>query len=210
MINYCPLCNKSGTIFYQNNTQLYYKCDNCSGIFMDKKLRPGKEIEISHYKTHNNDVEDENYQKFVSPISSAVLKDFTQNHKGLDFGAGTGPVISKILIDNGFQIVQYDPFFHYNTELLEDNYDYITCCEVIEHFHNPKKEFELLKNILRQSGKLYCMTEIYNESINFQKWYYKNDPTHVFFYQKKTIHWIKEEFGFLNVNIEARLITYSN
>ena len=54
------------------------------------------------------------------------------------------------------------------------------------------------------------MTNIYNENIDFHNWDYKNDLTHVFIYYKKTIQWIKEEFGFLDVTIEDRLITYSN
>ena len=210
MTNHCPLCNSIGTVFYQNNERLYYQCNNCFGIFVDKELKLNKEEEMLRYKEHNNDIEDVKYQKFVFPITSSIMRDFTQNNKGLDFGAGTGPVISKILKDNDFLIQQYDPFFHNYPDLLEERYDYIACCEVVEHFHNPKKEFGLLKKLLLQDGKLYCMTDIYNTSINFHNWYYKNDPTHVFIYHKKTVHWIKEKFGFLNVTIEGRLVTYFN
>jgi hypothetical protein len=206
----CPLCNNNSALFYQNNTQKYHQCANCYGIFVDHKLRPDKATELSRYKQHNNDVEDKGYQKFVSPITSSVMHDFTPNDTGLDFGAGTGPVISKILNDNNFQIVQYDPFFHDYPELLDKKYNYIACCEVIEHFYNPAKEFSLLKNLLQPGGKLYCMTDIYNQNINFDKWYYKNDPTHVFIYQRETINWIKENFRFSNVKINGRLVTYSN
>ena len=210
MTNNCPLCNGSGDVFFQNKKQLYYKCNNCYGIYVDENIRPDKEAEKSRYKEHNNDVNDKRYQNFVSNITSAILKNFTQNDKGLDFGAGTGPVVSKVLKDSDFCIVQYDPFFHNYPILLDEKYDYIVCCEVIEHFYNPKKEFSLLKKLLQQNGKLYCMTDIYDESIDFHKWYYKNDPTHVFIYHKNTIEWIKKEFGFLNVTIEGRLITYFN
>ncbi len=210
LTNACPLCNNVGTVFYRYKKLLYYRCDNCYGIFIDKKLLPDRETEMLRYKQHNNNVEDDGYQKFVSPITSAIMRDFTKNHKGLDFGAGTGPIISKTLKDTDYLIKQYDPFFHNYTNLLQDKYDYIACCEVIEHFHDPKKEFSLLKKLLLKNGSLYCMTNIYDESINFHKWDYKNDPTHVFIYYKKTIHWIKEEYGFSNVKIEGRLITYFN
>jgi len=206
--DHCPLCNSPGKIFYQYKKRLYFQCNRCYGIYVDKILRPDKETEKSRYEEHNNDVYDKNYQKFVSPISSAIMRDFTQNHKGLDFGAGTGPVISKLLKDKGFYIEQYDPFFHNNPNLLDKKYDYIACCEVIEHFHNPQKEFGLLKRMLKKNGRLYCMTDIYDENINFHKWYYKNDPTHVFIYYRNTIHWIKKEFGFINVTIENRLVTF--
>lgn len=210
MTNYCPLCNSAGTVFYQFKKRLYHQCNNCFGIFVDKELILSREAEMSRYKEHNNDIEDDGYQKFVFPITSAIMRDFIQDHKGLDFGAGTGPVISKLLKDNDFQIKLYDPFFHNSPHLLKAQYDYIAACEVIEHFHNPKKEFSLLKKLLLQNGKLYCMTNIYTENIDFHNWDYKNDLTHVFIYHKKTIHWIKENFGFSHVTIMDRLITFFN
>lgn len=206
----CPLCNAQSQIFYENKKQLFYQCSNCKGIFINKNLRLNFQDEKLRYETHNNDVFDERYQKFVSPITKAILDNFSKDHLGLDFGAGTGPVISKILKDNSFSIMQYDPFFHKNPELLDHKYHYIACCEVIEHFYDPKKEFALLKDLLLKGGKLYCMTEIYDQNIDFSKWYYKNDPTHVFIYHKRTIDWINNEFGFSNVNINGRLITFFN
>lgn len=206
----CPLCSGLGKLFHQNPRQLFYQCKNCSSIFADKNLHPDAKKEYAHYAKHENNVEDKGYQQFVSPITQAIIKEFTPEHKGLDFGAGPGPVISKILNDNKFSIIQYDPYFHYYPELLNKTYDYIACCEVMEHFYNPKKEFALLKKLLKPQGKLYCMTHIYDENIDFEKWYYKNDPTHVFIYQKNTLNWIKENFGFSNLEIHKRLIIFSN
>jgi arylsulfatase A-like enzyme len=116
--------------------------------------------------------------------------------------------IAKVLKDNNYNIALYDPFFHNIPELLEDKYDYIVCCEVIEHFHNPKKEFTLLKKLLKKGAQLYCMTDLYDESNDFHNWYYKNDLTHVFIYHKNTILWIQQEFGFSDVKISGRLISF--
>ncbi|MCD6432929.1 MAG: methyltransferase domain-containing protein [Sulfurimonas sp.] len=205
----CPLCATLSPIFFQGS-DTYYRCDKCRGIFVDENNRPDLKSEKLRYEIHENDVEDKNYQKFVSPITSFILKDFTKDSKGLDFGAGTGPVLSKVVQDSGFNIEQYDPFFHNYPELLEEKYDYIGSCEVIEHFYNPHKEFKLLKSMLNLDAKLYLMTEVYDDSIDFASWYYKNDPTHVFFYHKDTFEWIKNEFGFLDVSVEGRLITFTN
>lgn len=210
MTSHCPLCSSSAAVFYRNDRNLYYQCSNCSGIFLDETLRLDKKAEMSRYEEHNNDIDDEKYQKFVSSISSAIMRDFTQKDVGLDFGAGPGPVISKVLKDNNFFIRQYDPFFHNHPELLDEKYDYIACCEVIEHFYDPAKGFRLLKKLLLHNSKLYCMTDIYDESIDFHNWYYKNDQTHVFIYHEKTIHWIKEKYEFSDVTIEGRLVTYCN
>lgn len=209
MTHICPLCGTIGHAYFQDKTAKYYHCENCYGIFEDENDRPSREAEKSRYEIHTNDVEDKSYQRFVSPITKAIIKDFTPKSCGLDFGAGAGPIVSKVLQDNGFSVAQYDPYFHNHLELLEKKYDYIACCEVIEHFYNPNKEFKLLKSLLKPNAKLYCMTNIYNEDTNFASWYYKNDPTHVFFYHKKTFEWIKKEFGFLDVKVEKALIIFS-
>ena len=177
---------------------------------MDENRHPTPENEKLRYEEHNNDTEDKKYRQFVSPITSAIMKNFKPKHKGLDFGAGTAPVITKVLTDHNYPIKPYDPFFYNYPELLNAKYDYIACCEVIEHFNDPYREFGLLKRLLLPNGKLYCMTDLYNESIDFHKWYYKNDQTHVFIYHKKTIQWIKEEFEFSDVTINGRLIIFSS
>ena len=55
---------------------------------MDEKDRPDKKAEKSRYELHKNDVEDKNYQKFVSPITLIILAEFTKESKGIDFGVG--------------------------------------------------------------------------------------------------------------------------
>jgi len=125
---------------------------------------------------------------------------------GLDFGSGTGPVISKLLSDWGYEINQFDPFFDNNLEALKPTYDYVACCEVIEHFHAPAGEFRLLHSLLKPGGRLYCMTHLYSESITFDNWYYMRDPTHAFIYQAETLTWIKENVPFSELEIEGRLI----
>lgn len=208
MTHICPLCSSRAEEFYSDKRKKYLRCPVCKGISLDAALLPTFDEEKDRYNTHNNDIEDKGYQKFVSPIVNSILRDFNPNDAGLDFGAGTGPVISKMLSDSGFQIVQYDPFFHNYPDLLTRKYNYIACCEVIEHFHDPEKEFILLKELLAPGGRLYCMTDIYRDTIDFGKWYYINDPTHVFIYQEETFTWIKETLGFKNVVVEGRLVVF--
>ncbi len=177
---------------------------------MDPTDFVSKDKEIKRYKEHNNDVYDVGYQQFVSPIVNGVLSSFKSTHKGLDFGCGTGPVITKLLQDKAYNITTYDPFFDNNLNALRTTYDYMVCCEVIEHFHNPLKEFQLLKSLLNSEGKLFCMTDIYNETIDFDNWYYKNDETHVIFYQQKTLEWLAKQLNFSKVRVEKRLIIFEN
>lgn len=208
MIEKCPLCESESTHFHSIKNKIYNKCSLCKAIYLLKEFHLSAEQEKKHYLKHNNDVEDTNYQKFVSPISDYILLARKKEDKGLDFGSGTGPVISKLLTDKAYCIEQYDPFFKNNTNILNNKYDYIACCEVMEHFHKPKDEFTLLRKILNENGVLICKTVVYNESIDFEKWYYKNDPTHVFIYQKETLEWIKSHFKFRKLDIEPLLIRF--
>jgi len=201
----CPLCGTPSPFFYQN-TQSYFRCPCCDGIFVSRKDLPEAKEEIQRYKLHSDDTQDAGYRKFVTPITSNILKDFTTASKGLDFGAGTSAIISVILHEHNYNIKNYDPYFHNHPKLLLQQYDYISSCEVIEHFYQPKKEFTLLCRMLQEGGKLYLMTDIYDENIEFSSWYYKNDPTHVFFYTAKTFAYIQEVFACKNVSIEKRLI----
>jgi SAM-dependent methyltransferase len=203
----CPLCQGEARIFSDKG---FFLCKECKGIFRDKQSYLSPSEEKKRYEKHNNDVNDKNYQQFVSPITEAVLNKYSSTDKGLDFGAGTGPVICKLLKDKKYSIEPYDPFFHDHPELLNKKYDYIVCCEVMEHFHSPGKEFRLLKNLLKPNGTLYCMTHLYSPEIAFENWYYKNDPTHVFIFQKHTVEWIKINFGFSSLIIHERLIKLTN
>jgi hypothetical protein len=208
MIN-CRLCNDNAVLFYRKKEKEYFICGNCRGIFPDEKLLPDIENETKRYLLHNNDPSNKGYQAFVSPLVNAVLNDFSPNDKGLDFGAGPGPVVSKLLAGKNYHVVQYDPLFHDHRQLWSEKYDYIVCCEVIEHFHHPGKEFALLRGLLHPRGKLYCMTSIYSQGIDFETWYYKNDYTHVFFYQQETINWIRERYGFTCSVTDNNLVVFS-
>jgi hypothetical protein len=206
----CPLCNSTATLFCDKPKHLFYKCKTCEGIFRPKHTFLTAEAEKEHYEKHNNDVFDERYQAFVFPLVNAVLHDFSPEAKGIDFGSGTGPVIAKMLTDKDFQVQNYDLFFANEPSLLNQKYNYVSCCEVMEHFHHPYQEFEVLKNLLLPKGKLYCKTEVFKNQQPFENWYYKDDLTHVFIYQLKTLEWIKNEFHFSNIVIKEKLIVFEN
>lgn len=180
----------------------------CESIFRCKEYFLPAEEEKLRYENHNNDVRDSWYQAFVAPLVNKILI----NHKAadiwLDFWAGTWPVISYILWQKWFELKLYDPFFHNHHGLLKQKYDFIIACEVIEHFHNPREEFTLLYNLLKPQGKLYLMTDLYNHEVDFSSWYYKNDPTHVFFYTEKSFLWMKDYWQWKSLFQEKKCIIF--
>ena len=165
--------------------------------------------EKKRYAAHRNDVDDPRYQDFVRPLVDRVLAQCRPEHLGLDFGCGTGPVVSKLLGDQGYAIRQYDPFFCDRRELLEGSYDYVVCCEVIEHFRDPAGEFRRLRALLKSGGKLFCQTGMVEPGIDFPAWRYKNDTTHVFFYGEQTLEWIRVHCGYSSLVVAGRLAVFT-
>jgi len=204
----CPLCETSSIYYATFKERHYLKCINCFSLFLSEDCRLNESDEKNRYLEHDNDINDEGYRKFVSPLTNHVLKKYKMDSLGLDYGAGTGPVISTVLNESGYSINGYDPYFSPDETVLNQKYDYITCCEVIEHFYYPKKEFIKLKNLLKDNGELICKTDLYDETIDFNNWYYKNDPTHVFFYSINTFKWIQKNIGFNKVSIEGRVVIF--
>lgn len=182
------------------------RCEKCLGIMLLPFYYLKPDLEEGRYRLHNNDIHDSRYQAFVSPLTTAVKRDFSPDAVGLDYGCGPGPVAAVELEKQGFTVRLYDPFFENHQENLQQQYNFIICCEVMEHFHQPAKEFRLLSDLLRPGGKLYCKTSLFTEDLNFPEWYYKNDPTHVFFYAKESLEWIRNNLGFRNLTIEPKLI----
>ena len=205
----CPLCLNTSVDEYDAIAGIFYsRCINCETVFKQPESFPTPEEEKERYLLHDNDTNNLGYQDFVTPIVNSVLKSIPKFAEGLDFGAGTGPVAAKILEEKGYKVYLYDPFFYPNKEVLSTTYDFIICCEVIEHFHKPNDEFRLLRKLLRPGGSLFCMTHLLPPKSAFRDWYYKNDPTHVIFYSEGSVEWIQSNFNFSKATIDGRLIVF--
>lgn len=206
----CPLChNTSIQEFCTIGDILFLQCKECDLVFKHASHLPTAENEKKRYLQHENNVEDPHYQHFVTPIVTRIIQQQAKTSTGLDFGAGPGPVIAKLLKDKGYSIVLYDPFFYPENGPLNTTYDFIICSEVMEHFHAPAKEFKLLQKLLKPNGKLYCMTQLLPKKEEFNRWYYKNDRTHVVFYSEKNLQWIKDKIGFSSLTIKGNVLVFT-
>jgi SAM-dependent methyltransferase len=201
----CPLCFGNAIEFFAPK---YFECSSCAGVFCAPEYLPNANSEKQRYELHENDIQDAGYNAFVAPLVNAVIQHQQPMQSALDFGAGPSSAVAHNLQKCNFNIALYDPFFHNQPELLQLQYDFIICCEVIEHFHKPNESFEILRGCLQRGGRLYCMTHILTTEVDFEKWYYKNDFTHVFFYRPETLQWIKQHFNFKSLTIANRLIVF--
>ena len=81
----------------------------------------------------------------------------------------------------------YDKFYARDQSVFEKTFDFITLTEVLEHLCNPVFELERLTSILKPKGILAVMTQTLAQDVDFESWYYKNDPSHIGFYNDKSL-----------------------
>src|SRR5690606_37179917 len=147
----CTLCN---TFLIEKADIDYYICTNCTAYLKCDDLYFNEVKEKNHYEQHNNNVNDIGYKNFTAPVTNTILEYCLTEMLGLDYGCGKGPVISKQLIEKGYHVDLYDPYFYPDTSYLNKQYDYIFSCEVFQHFYHPQKEINHLKRLLKQGGLL--------------------------------------------------------
>ena len=54
-------------------------------------------------------------------------------------------------------------------------------------------EIDRLTSMLNSNGTILIMTLLYHDELDFDTWFYKKDPTHVFLYRKETFEYIAKE-----------------
>lgn len=198
----CPLClRKDFKKSFVNLRRTFYECATCHLLFVDPQHHLDPVSERKRYETHQNDVFDLGYQRFVTPLFEAIKSKVSTEKLGLDFGAGTGPVLTKLLKSSGFQVELYDPFFHPNPKAIQKSYDFVFASEVVEHFYSPQRDFTLLHQLLSPRGFLFLMTLIVQPNTELTTWFYLKDPTHVCAYSPETFEWIKKHFQFSNLEV---------
>lgn len=195
----CPLCLEENITFIFLQKQFnrkFYRCNCCELHFVDKLSLLKKNEEKQRYDNHQNSVKDSGYVAFLSKLLDPVLG-FVKNDKasGLDFGSGPYPMLQELAFDKGYRMSIYDPIYADDESVLKKKYDFITCCEVVEHFHNPYESFSKIVSSLKEHAIFGVMTSILYPEIDFQNWHYIKDDTHVCLYTPKTIDWISKKWS---------------
>ena len=193
----CPLCRSPNTSLLHTGGKAsghrdFFHCARCDLVFVPERFFLSDEDEKARYLQHNNDPYDEGYRGFLGRLWQKLKPHLKSGMKGLDYGAGPGPALAAMMTGDGFDVRLYDPYFHRDGSALADTYDFITCTETVEHFHDPAREFDRLDGMLKLPGWLGVMTGMLEDWDEFPSWYYHRDPTHVCFYSRKTMTWVAE------------------
>ena len=193
----CPVCRAAKPrSFLSIDGRDYWSCEACEARFLDPRWHPPANEELGHYRLHENDPDDPGYRRFLSRLADPLLARLTAGSRGLDYGCGPGPALAAMLREAGHEVALYDPFFRPGPAALGQQYDFVTCTEVAEHFHRPAEEFERLAGLVRPGGWLAVMTCFQADDARFAGWHYRKDPTHVVFYREVTLRHVASALGF--------------
>ena len=187
----------------------FYRCENCHFYYVDPATQISTQEESERYGLHKNDFEDSKYQKYLQDVLTP-LKDFLKENSfcelyHLDFGSGKSITTEKILKDwelTSEKSYSYDLYFspEKSPQLFTSDhtkFDLVTAIEVVEHFKEPIGPWEELISYLKPGGFLFVGTQIFESEKNvesFQKWWYKNDPTHVSIYSIESLNLLAHKY----------------
>lgn len=188
----CPLCGASEPAVIAKPPG-FFQCAACALIYRDPSQLLKPEEELERYRLHNNS-DTADYRRHLSQLTIPLTARLKPGAEGLDYGCGPVPVLSSLFNQAGYPTKHFDPFFFNDRNVLNHQYDFITCCEVVEHFYHPAKEFALLRKMLKPGGWLAVMTQPPPPLEEFANWYYHRDPTHVVFYGAETLSWIAKQW----------------
>lgn len=205
----CMLCaSDDNEFFFKDKFRAYRRCNVCSIIFVPISFHVSIKEEKVRYEKHNNNPHNIGYRQFLERITVSIKSRFAEGADGLDFGCGPTPLLADLLADDGFEMEVYDPFYAADKSVLENKYDFIVSTEVFEHLNNPLQEFRKLFSILKDNGILAVMTRLYNDSMDFKTWHYKNDRTHICFYTVETFDWLAKNLGVKYTQIESDIFVF--
>ena len=198
----CPLCSGNDLEAdwlknEQRKEEKYFFCNNCELIFLDSSFFLSPEEEKRRYQQHDNSLKNQGYvSMFENFIDRAVMDFIVPPAKALDFGCGPDPVLAYLLKKRGFLVSHYDPFFYPRIKGDEGSFDLICSTEVLEHVFKPISVFKSFSKLLKAQGVLSLMTHLHPGWGKFPDWWYKRDPTHIVFFNRRTMEWIETGLPF--------------
>ena len=187
----CPVCCSSSDNHQSVKGPIgrrYYHCSVCDLVFVSPEEWLTLKAEKMRYQKHENDSEDPGYLNFLNLAVKPALAFLQPGSRGLDYGSGPCPAISKLLKENGFECHNYDPLF--GPSLPSGPFDFIFSTEVFEHFHHPRRELDQLDSLLKPEGIFTVMTMFRPSAGKFEEWFYARDDTHVLFFSMNTFEFI--------------------
>lgn len=191
----CPLCDHTPEHFCRDRNRDYLRCPRCDLIFVPEKDLLSPAEEKSRYDFHQNDPTDSRYRNFLNRLFQPLENKLKPGARGLDFGCGPGPTLSLMFEEAGYDCAIYDLYYANDPAVFNEQYDFLTCSETMEHMVRPGEEFERFVSLVKPGGWIGIMTQLHDEApVPFERWHYKDDETHVCFFSKKSFQTLEKTY----------------
>jgi len=198
-------------------SRIYCACPACDLRFILPEFHLAPEQEYQRYLLHQNSLSNLGYVEFLG-VAVDCLKACLQPCETtlptiLDYGSGPTPVLVQLLNRTGYSVVGYDPLFGNQvvpgvvlTASLagQEPFDAVVSTEVVEHFRNPRVEWEQMISLIRPGGFLVVVTSLVTPEIPLTDWHYAKDPAHIVFYSEATFRYIGKIWGLVRVEFNGR------
>jgi 2-polyprenyl-3-methyl-5-hydroxy-6-metoxy-1,4-benzoquinol methylase len=202
---HCPLCQHAVTAEYaEDRFRRFFQCTQCELVFAEPSSWPTADQEKAEYDLHENALDDEGYNGFLSRIVTPLLARVPPSSDVLDFGCGPAPALARQLETAGHRVALFDTFYFPDAKVFIRDYQAIVLTEVIEHLHTPLSEITRLWARIQSGGVLAIMTQRVISQARFKTWQYKNDPTHVCFYSEETFQWLAAQLQSKSLEFAGR------
>ncbi|QUN05877.1 methyltransferase domain-containing protein [Shewanella yunxiaonensis] len=190
-MQHCPLCRHDNIIpVFEDRRRHFFLCQTCALVFANPSSYLLPNAEKQRYGRSRHESKQKQLAHFIETLLLQLQSLQSNSLEGLNFGRVLAPQLLQPLALAGHRLHQYDPFFAPEHQLLHQQYDFISCYRVFEHFHLPVKEWQIIVQALKPGGWLAISTPLLQSVAVFSKWHYKNNPTHVSFYQPQTFAYL--------------------
>ncbi|MEP4371870.1 MAG: class I SAM-dependent methyltransferase, partial [Alloalcanivorax venustensis] len=151
----CRLCGRPGAeLFASVEGRRYLRCPRCHLTFLGVTQLPDRADEKAQYDLHRNEPDDPGYRRFLDQLGAPLCERLSAGDRGLDFGCGPGPALARMLEERGHPMRVYDPIYAPDPAALDQQYDFVTCTEVLEHLHWPEREWRRFAELVKPGGWL--------------------------------------------------------
>lgn len=219
------ICNS--TVFHEINKYSpvlncvvrYLQCDSCGLIIcQDSKNYDLSKIYNDDYFNHLDYGWKNRARLVVNYIKYLNILIPLKRMQICDFGAGIG-YLSKLLIDSGYNVLSYEPYFRKNTYLSPSyfrdkpfNVDALLMVEVFEHFTDA---FEEINKILQDfhTPRLIIFTTVLTDDADekIENWFYSNpDSGHFTLWSRKSLELLGKMNGYKLISLDTYLHIFCN
>jgi len=199
----CRLCHHPAHLVFEE-VRPFFACNVCGLIFSDCFI--SAEAIEKHYKDQHNNVF--NWKKeagfFIEWLKNLEWSLPLSSLSFLDYGSGGG-FLTEELRRMGYAVDCYEPMLHgeFNPNKYSKAYDVIIMNEVVEHLEDINKTLDIIYSLLADNGVVIIKTLLTDRIINdpenfkesFTRWWYKDDPTHISFFNFMTIEYLCHDRG---------------